>query len=106
MTVKHVDADSSAARCATSAVAFSVAKPDLPAHRDPGQAERQFRHQVHQHRLGARAAGGRVGDQPDTVSARSLSARKVRDVAEQAADRGAQHVQDLQARSVPAVMRN
>ena len=55
--------------------------------------------------LGARAAGRRVGDQADPVSARSLAARQVEHVAEQPADRRAQDMQDLESAGVPFAMR-
>ena len=96
MAVDHVGADLGGAPCDMRGRPH-VAEPDLPAHRDTREAEREVGRQFREHRFGARAAGRRIGDQPDAVSARGLSAREIDHVAEQAADRGAQHVQNLQA---------
>ena len=47
-------------------------------------------------RVGLCAAARRIGDHADPVSARRLAACEVADMAEQSADRGAQHVQDVE----------
>ncbi len=46
--------------------------------------------------IGARAAGALIGDQADAVSARDLFVREVEHMAEQAADRRAKDMQDIQ----------
>ena len=46
--------------------------------------------------LGALAAGAPVGDQADAMTARDLLARQIEHVAEQAADRGAEYVENVQ----------
>ena len=46
--------------------------------------------------FGMRAAGAPVGDDADAVAARHLLARQIEHVAEQAADRRAKHVQNVQ----------
>jgi hypothetical protein len=48
-----------------------------------------------QHFLGARAAGVAIRDDADAVAARDLSARKVENMAEKAADRRAEDVEDF-----------
>ena len=58
--------------------------------------ERQPRCELGKLLLGALAAGAPVGDQADAVTARDLLARKIEHVAEQAADRGAEYVENVQ----------
>jgi hypothetical protein len=73
-----------------------VARPDMAAHRHAREPERQRRRELAQHRFGARAAGVAVGDQPDAVSARDLLFGEIEHMAEQSADRSAEHVEDIQ----------
>ena len=54
-----------------------VARADMAAHRDAAETERQSRRQRRQRRIGARAAGRRVGDDADLMAARRL--RRARD---------------------------
>ncbi len=64
-----------------------------------GEAERERRLELSQDLVGARAAGAAVGDQADPVPARDLLVRQVEHMAEQAADRRAKDVQDVQGQS-------
>ena len=73
-----------------------VAAADVARHRNAGEAERERRSQFRERSVGAFAAARRIGDHADLVSARRLAAREVADMAEQAADRGAQHMQDVE----------
>ena len=68
----------------------------MAAHRHAGKPERQPRCELGKLLLGALAAGAPVGDQADAVAARDLLARKIEHVAEQAADRGAEYVENVQ----------
>ncbi len=71
-----------------------VAPGEVAAHRDAGEAELQLRRQRRERRIGARPAGGRVGDDADLMAALGLSAGEIEHVAEQAADGGAHDVND------------
>ena len=73
-----------------------VARPHVAAHRHARKPERQLRCELGKLLLGARAAGAPVGDQADAVAARDLLARKIEHVAEQAADRRAEYVENVQ----------
>ena len=61
-----------------------------------GEAEGERWLELAQRVVGARAAGAEIGDQPDPVSARDLLAGQIEHMAKQAADRRAEHVQDVQ----------
>jgi len=73
-----------------------VARPDMAAHRHARESERQRGRELAQHRFGARAAGVAVGDQAYAVSARDLLFGEIEHMAEQSADRSAEHVEDVQ----------
>ena len=76
----------------------SIARSDVAAHGDAGQAEGERRSKFFQRRFAARPAGVAVGDQTHVVPARDLLARKVENVPEEAANRRAKYMQDSQRR--------
>ena len=76
----------------------SIARSDVAAHGNAGQAEGERWSKLFQRRFAARSAGVAVGDQTDVVAARDLLAGKVEHVPEEAADRRAKYVQDAQRR--------
>ena len=81
----------------TCASASDIARPDVAAHRHAAESpSASDGASLRKLLVGARAAGAAVGDQADAVAARDLLARKIEHVAEQAADRGAEHVQNIQ----------
>ena len=53
-----------------------------------------MRRQLGECRIGARAAGGGIGNDADPMSARRLAAGKIDHVAKQSPDRGAQNVEN------------
>ena len=65
-------------------------------HRDAAEAERERGLDQPQRVIGARPAGAQIGDQSDPVAARDLLAAEIEHMAKQAADRRAEHVQDIQ----------
>ena len=74
-----------------------IARIGLAVHGDARKPERQRRLELPQRLLGAGAAGHAVGDdQPDIMAARDLLAREIEHMAEQAADRRTEHVQDVE----------
>jgi hypothetical protein len=73
-----------------------IARANVPAHRNPGEAERKRGLKFPKRFRGARTAGVAVCDQPDPMPAGDLLPGKVEDVAIQASDRRAKHVQDVQ----------
>jgi hypothetical protein len=74
-----------------------VTRTDLPAHGHTAHAERKQRRQVRERGFRPGAAGGRVDDEADPVPALRLAARQIEHMPKQPADRGAQHVQDVEA---------
>ena len=76
----------------------AVARAEVTAHRNAGDAERKVRPQGRQGCLGALAAGIAVCDQPNPMAARGLLAGKIENVAEQSADGRAKDMQDVQRR--------
>jgi hypothetical protein len=73
-----------------------IARANVPAHRNPGEAERKRGLKFPKRFRGARTASVAVCDQPDPMPTGDLFAGKVDDVAIQASDRRAKHVQDVQ----------
>jgi hypothetical protein len=73
-----------------------VARSDLAAHGDPAETERKLARQRRQRGLGLRAAGHRVGDEPDAMAAHRLRPRQIDHVAEQPAHRRAQDMKDIE----------
>ncbi len=65
-----------------------------PSHRHPVHAQRHFRRDGFQRRGGAVAAGQAVGDDADLMAAVGLSRRQIEDVADDAADRRADGVEN------------
>ena len=70
----------------------------IAPHRHAREAKRELRRQFPENLVGARAAGAAIGDQADAVAARGLFAGQIDHMAEQAADRRAKDVQDVQWR--------
>ena len=60
---------------------------------------------VRQRRVGAFAAGQAVADDADVVAALGLAVGEIEDMAENAADRRARHMHDLEADGSPAMIR-
>ena len=73
-----------------------VAHSDVAAHRHAGEAEREVRGERREGRCGAFATGRGIGHDADLVAARRLTAREIEHVAEQAADRRPQDVENLE----------
>ena len=73
-----------------------IAEVRIAPHRDAGNAKRQRGAQLAERFVSPRAAGLAVRDHADCVAARNLFARKVSDMAEQAAERCPQHMQNPQ----------
>jgi hypothetical protein len=73
-----------------------VPQPELPAHFDTRESEREIRRQPLKTGLGHLAAGGRVRHETHPVPARDLPVREVEHVPKQPANRGAHHMQDVQ----------
>ena len=61
--------------------------------------ERQTRRQRRERSFGPGTAGGGIHNQADPMSTRRLPLRQIDHVPEQAAERGAQHVHDIERRS-------
>jgi hypothetical protein len=74
-----------------------VAQPELPAHGDPAETERQLGRQFRKGGLRSCPSGRGVRDEPHAMAARDLAARKVEHMAEEPADRRAQDMQDIEA---------
>ena len=73
-----------------------IARVRIAAHRKARHPERQMRAERGEQLLGARAARGFVAQDADRVTAFALAAGHVEHVAEEAADRRAEDVQDAQ----------
>ena len=73
-----------------------IAGIGVAAHRNAREAERERRLERSQRVFGARRRRCAVGDQADAVAARDLLARQIEHMAKQAADRRAEHMQDIQ----------
>src|SRR6266581_7523506 len=71
-----------------------IGKARFAADRDPLDAELQPRFDFFERSVRAFAAGDAVGDDADMMSARDLAVGDVEDMAEDAADRGAHHMQN------------
>jgi hypothetical protein len=68
-----------------------------PMHRQSGDAERDRGRKIVKDPLGVDPAGRRIDDEADVRAGFGLSAGKIDDMAKQAADRRAHHMQDAQA---------
>jgi hypothetical protein len=71
-----------------------IAEADVTTHRNAAEAEREMRPEACESLLRAISTCGRVGYDPDLVTARRLSARQVEHMAEQSAHGRPQDVQD------------
>ena len=87
----------SAARCRdTCDEAHEVGGPELALHGKPRDAELHLRRDGRERGLGAGAAGRAVADDADVMTARGLAARDIEDMPENAADRSAGDMHDLE----------
>jgi hypothetical protein len=75
---------------------FDVAAAELAAHRHAADAYCKVGRELGELAFRLFAARRGVGNKPNPMSARRLTAREVDDVAEQPSDRSAQHVQDVE----------
>lgn len=69
-----------------------------PPHRDAVEAEPELRPELRQRFVGPLAAGGRVAEDADLVTACDLPASDVENMAEQPSERRPEDVQDPQGR--------
>jgi hypothetical protein len=74
----------------------SIAWSDVAAHRDAGDTEGERWCELSQNLIGAGAACVPVGNQSDEMAAGDLFIGQIEHMPEQATDRCAEHVQDLQ----------
>ena len=77
----------------------------LAGDRHAFQSEREVRGELGEHGLGTLAAGHAVDDEPDAMAAFGLTAGDIEDMTEQAAERRAQNVHDLETRRAGGGMR-
>ena len=77
--------------------ARDIARTELAGNRDALDSECEPRRQFGENGIGARAAGRAVDNQADTMAALDLALRDIDDMAEQAAERRPQNMDDLEA---------
>ena len=81
-----------------AACGFQVARGDLAPHRETRDAEGELRGEAGNGRILERAAGRSVANDANLMAGPGLGDRQIRDVAENAADRSADDMNDAQGR--------
>src|SRR3984885_5614142 len=83
----------------------NVTRIELARDGDALEAELEAGCKLGENGFGARAAGGAVDEKADLMAAPGLALHQIDHVPEQTAERGAQNVQDLQARRARYALR-